>query len=337
MKGTKLYYGLYVIDGYFQSSGTYAQVYSATHRDSKQRVAVKIANNGHNSSITKEAHLLANFDHDHIVRLIQIPRENSDAKLGYRSFKAREIQSNPTCFVMEFLEGGDLESYLKSVGTLSISEASSIMLPIIDALLYVYGQNYVHNDLKLENIVFRTPVKAGHPFDPVLIDFGIATEPKRKLSKDEPGSLYIVPPEILSYVLAEVSISSSEEQIDREKVDVWGVGIVLYRMLSGCLPFDGTKAEMIEKIINEQPASLQTLNLPSTVDSFVLKDCLAKNPKHRPSLAELKNYLTFFAGENIASKSAQKSSAWARLFRFLPDVIVRKFSVRQLVEKNKYD
>ena len=311
MKGTKIYQGLYTIDGAFQSHGGFATVYSATHRDNGERVAIKIAkpsdDPGYGKSIREEARILSECQHEHVVKIFALPR---DGKQHIYSAVALEIDRRSPFFVMEFLEGGHLEDYIKGIGSLPLEEAATIGLHIGRALYNLHTKGYAHNDLKLENIVFRQPVEAGRPFNPVLVDFGIATRVKLQL---DAGSLYIMPPEQVQVV----KLSKAPEQVgttEVNKVDVWGLGVVLYRMLGGRLPFDGNQRSVTTQIVNSRPTSLHQLSgIPQEVDELILDGCLAKDPTHRISMLELGRELRRYAGHGVvASKSApaKKGSWW---------------------------
>jgi len=217
---------------------------------------------------------------------------------------------------MEYLQGGTLEEYLKQVGQLSVPEAADIGLHIIRGLHHMHQRNYAHNDLKLENIVFREPVVAGEPFSPVLIDFGIAT----RVHQPNAGSLYIMPPE----QLAKVKLAAPPEltdTLDRTKMDVWSLGVVLYRMLGGQLPFTGrSERSLTQRINNSRPTSLSELSrdIPRDMDELVIDGCLAKNPNHRLSLLEVGRWLHSIAGDGVvAQRSAdagKTNSIFGRLF-----------------------
>ena len=308
MKGKKIYQGLYTIDGGFEARGGFATVYSAVHRDNGQQVAIKVAqpsdDPGIGKSIREEARILHECQHQHIVKLIPLPR---DGRTSIPTAVATEIDQRSPFFVMEFLSGGNLEDYLKGVGVLSVSEAATIGLNVALALYHLHTMGYAHNDLKLENIVFRKPVVAGQPFEPVLVDFGIATRVKLQL---DAGSIYIMPPEQIQVV----KMSKAPEQVgpvDNTKVDVWGLGVVLYRMLGGRLPFDGrTDKSVATLIVNARPTSLHQLSgIPHEVDDLILDGCLAKEPAHRLTMVALGKELRRLAGTGVvASKSAPPKS-----------------------------
>lgn len=305
MKGKKIYQGLYTLDGRFEARGGFATVYSAIHRDTGQEVAIKVAqpsdDPGYGKSIREEARILHECQHRNIVKLIPLPR---DGKRSIPVGVALEIDSRSPFFVMEFLEGGNLEDYLKGVGALTVEEGASIALDVAYALYHLHSLGYAHNDLKLENIVFRRPILEGEPFEPILVDFGIATRVKLQI---DAGSIYIMPPEQVQVV----KMAKAPElvgSVDNTKVDVWGLGVVLYRMLGGRLPFDGRNDKSVASlIVSARPTSLHQLsNVPPEVDELILDGCLAKDPNHRISIVELGRALKGLAGTGTVARKGAK-------------------------------
>lgn len=308
MKATKLYgdrYTLHEEVGY----GGFATIYRATERDRSEEVAVKICkvadDPSYAKSLREEARTIQQFDHKNIVSLYPIPRQDKRGTVWYAN--ALEIPGTPVFFVMEFLRGGSLETYVKQVGRLSVPEASMIAVEIARALYHMHQHNYAHNDLKLENILFRERIMAGRSFTPVLVDFGIAT----RVQQPNAGSLYIMPPE----KVAEVKLQTPPEMAstDQTKVDVWGLGVVLYRMLGGALPFVGrNERSLTQRIRSSRPMSLEKLSpdIPPEIDQLIIDGCLAKNPQHRLTMIELGYLLRDIVGNGsvVAQQDAESNS-----------------------------
>jgi serine/threonine-protein kinase len=313
LKGTTLYRGRYTL-GEPIATGGFAIIYAATEIDRPEEVAIKICNRhddaSYSRSIVREAELIQRFHHRNIVRLHPIPRPGK-ASVSYAN--AVEMLDQPVFFVMEYLKGGTLSDYLEQVEHLTPPEAATVALEIARALDHIHMQGYAHNDLKLENIVFREPVEAGRPFAPVLLDFGIAT---RVLPP--PGiTLYIMSPEQLPHG----SIYSAPEisQADSVKIDVWGLGVVLYRMLGGRLPFSGrNEKSLTERIRESRPTSLRALSplVTAGLDEIVIDGCLAKNPADRLTLLQLGRELRRIAGDGVPAQKSGRSnqSRLSRLF-----------------------
>lgn len=308
--GKTIYQGHYTILDTVASGG-FATVYRAQEQGRPQEVAIKlchVANDpNYTKSMLKEAEILQRLQDPRLVRIHPIPR---DGKASVYYAQALEVSGHPPFFVMEYLSGGTLNDYLNQVGPLPVPEAAAIALQVARGLDHMHQKNYTHNDLKLENIVFRVPVQAGQPFQPVLVDFGIAA----RLQTPDAGSLYIMPPEQVNKINMAVA-PELVPPVDMIKVDVWGLGVVLYRMLGGKLPFASRSAKSLtQMIVHSRPTSLQTLqqNVPAEIDALVIDGCLAKDPRHRLTLLDVGRQLVQWGDGVVASKSAQaqKRSPW---------------------------
>lgn len=276
LKGAKLYNGQYTL-GHQIADGGFAVIYSAYEVGRKEPLAIKICNkfedDYYSRSLIQEATLIQRLNHRNIVRLHLITREGK-ASVYYAN--AIELNPPPTFFLMEYLSGGTLNNYLDNVGQLTPPESATIALEIARALDHIHEKGIAHNDLKLENVVFRNHVNAGQPFEPVLIDFGIATRVNP-------------PPAITFYVSAPEQLPGGQVP-DPAKVDVWGLGVILYRMLGGRLPFSGNNEKSLTSRIKEvRPVSLRQLStqVTSGLDGLIIDGCLAKNPSDRLTLLQL--------------------------------------------------
>ncbi|MCA9984718.1 MAG: serine/threonine protein kinase [Anaerolineales bacterium] len=276
------------------ASGGFATVYRATDMLSGRVVAVKVGrlheDPGYAKAIIEEAKILGRMSHRGVVQLINLPRPG---KAPVAFARALDMPGRPYFFVMEYLGGGTLDEYLKQVKQLSLTEAAAIATEVARGLRHVHKRGYAHNDLKLENIVFRQPLVFGQPFTPVLIDFGIATRVKMQV---EAGSLYIMAPE----QLIQANMTKPPElyaEPDPTKVDVWGLGVLLYRMLGGRLPFEArSERSLTDRIITSRPTSLGRLaNIAPEVDELILEGCLAKNPAQRLDMLQVGTYLSRLA------------------------------------------
>lgn len=273
------------------ASGGFATIYRARYADGDIPVAIKIGrvheDPGYAKSLREEARILSQMSHRSVVKLIKLSRPG---KPPIDCARALEIPGRPYFYVMEFLAGGDLRDFLKRVNRLTVPEAAAIALEIARGLRHVHRRRYAHNDLKPENIVFREPVERDRPFSPVLVDFGIATRVRLQL---EAGTLYIMAPE----QLARANLNRPPElfsEVDPFKIDVWALGVLLYRMLGGKLPFEGrTERNLTDRILTSRPTSLANLTgVPRELDSFILDGCLAKDPNERLDILTVGRYLS---------------------------------------------
>jgi CHASE2 domain-containing sensor protein/tetratricopeptide (TPR) repeat protein len=169
---------------------------------------------------------------------------------------------------MEFLKGKDLTPYNKPDKLLPLDRAISIMARVADALAYAHKNNVVHRDIKPANIMYEPDS------DSVKVtDFGIARITDS--SKTKTGMVLGTP----SYM--------SPEQLAGQKIegrsDLFSLGVTLYQLTCGKLPFTGeSMAQLMFKIANEQHADVRTHNaaLPESLSAVVNK-ALAKDPNQR--------------------------------------------------------
>ncbi|MCA9521011.1 MAG: serine/threonine protein kinase [Myxococcales bacterium] len=193
--------------------------------------------------------------------------------------------------VMEYLKGKDLGYVLDELGPMPAARAVRIVLQICDSLAEAHEVGIIHRDLKPENIFIIT-LKDGRDFVKVL-DFGLA-----KLVEgheiEETGTLSG------AGRLVGTPYYMSPEQIRNQSVDhrsdIYGLGAVIYRMLSGDVVFDGDSAmEVVSKHLTSPPIPLSRRdtphNLPVELDRVVSR-CLKKNPAERyKNVEELANDL----------------------------------------------
>jgi len=307
LKGSKLYYDQFTL-GDLIGAGGFAGVYRAQQEGRAEAVAVKLSQQPDaNMLITNEAELIQKFDHQHIIKLLPIKRAD---KSDIYHARAGEVPGNPAFFVMEYLDGGTLAAYLQQVLSLTVLEAATIGLQLARALDHIHSNGFAHNDLKLENILFRYPIKAGERFQIVLVDFGVAT----KVARPQGITPYISAPEQVGMM----NLSQApelNEGIDRKKVDVWGLGVILYRMLGGQLPFDArSERTLTDRIVYSRPTSLRDLqgNISSYLDDLIIDGCLAKEPSQRLNLLDVGRELRRLLGSSgevtaqISNKSARQ-------------------------------
>lgn len=165
---------------------------------------------------------------------------------------------------MEFLKGRDLVPYTKAGALLSVNQVSSIVARVADALSYAHSNNVVHRDIKPANIMYEPES------DQVKVtDFGIARITDS--SRTKTGMVLGTP----SYM--------SPEQLAGKKIDgrsdIFSLGVTLYQMVSGHLPFEGdSMAQLMFRIANEPHPDVRTYNpevpaaLAAVIDRALAKD-----------------------------------------------------------------
>ncbi len=169
---------------------------------------------------------------------------------------------------MELMEGRELQNLLKAEKLLPVKETLNIVIQVATGLAYAHEHGIVHRDIKPSNIMV---LKGGRV---KIADFGIARMDSWRLNTTH-GKLLGSP----HYMSPEQVSSGPVDQ----RSDIFSTGTMLYRMLSGQVPFSGDNTHAISyKIVNEEPPKPSSLNpeVPPALDSIVAK-CLSKNPNDR--------------------------------------------------------
>ena len=138
--------------------------------------------------------------------------------------------------VMEYWSGGELFDVIakkaQKEGCFNESEAADMMKKLLKAINHCHTQNIAHRDIKPENIMIT------EDGDLKLIDFGLSKQVKNQKMKTIVGTPYYVAPEVLAGKY-------------NTKCDIWSLGVIMYILLSGYLPFSGDKDnEVFEKVKN---------------------------------------------------------------------------------------
>ena len=174
---------------------------------------------------------------------------------------------------MEFIEGDSLEKLLRTQNRLSLLEALSIVEQICAGLGYAHGHGVIHRDVKPANILVRPDGRV------TIVDFGIArlADQTKQLTKTDTllGTFHYIAPERL------------KGEASDGKADIWSVGVMLYEMLTGELPFKGRDVSALYRVIHEPyvPLAKHIDGMPDDL-SQVLDKALAKQLDARYATAE---------------------------------------------------
>ncbi|MFN8417802.1 MAG: protein kinase [Anaerolineae bacterium] len=239
--------------------GGMADVYRAYQPGMDRYVAIKVMH-GHLSEdpgfierFKREAQSVGTLRHPNIVQVID-----------FDSF------GDEYYMVMEYVEGDSMKAMLTKRGALPVTEALTLMIKITDAVAYAHAAGMIHRDLKPANILLGKR----NPNEPILTDFGIA---KILGASNLTGSGVAVGTP--TYMSPE---AGRGEKVD-ERADIYSLGIMLYEMVTGTLPYDAdTPWAVILKHNNDPlppPRSLAP-DLPAGVERIILR-ALAKNPDDR--------------------------------------------------------
>ena len=242
--------------------GGMADVYRAKVRLLNRPVAVKILHEAFKQDkefidkFQREAQAAARLSHPNIVNIYDVGVADGDHYI-----------------VMEYVPGSTLKDRIRQEGHLSVSESLRVAREIAEALAHAHANNLVHCDIKPHNILMMAD---GHA---KVADFGIAravTESTITYSGNVIGSVHYFSPE------------QAKGTMITPKSDVYSLGVVLYEMLTGKLPFIGENPVSIAvKHLQEEPVPVRQIDpaIPPVVEAIVSK-AMSKDPAMRPTSAE---------------------------------------------------
>ncbi len=247
-------------------TGGMADVYKAKDHKLNRFVAMKVlkpefsADTNFIRKFQREAQAAAGLAHPNVVNVFDV---GEDQGINY--------------IVMELVEGITLKEYISKKGRLTVKEATSIAIQVSMGLEAAHNRNIVHRDIKPQNIIISTDGKVK------VTDFGIAkVAASNTISTNAMGSVHYSSPEQVRGGYSDF------------KSDIYSLGITMYEMVTGRVPFDGdtTVAIAIKHLQDEMvPPSHYVPGLPHSLEDIILK-CTQKSPDRRYStLAELINDL----------------------------------------------
>jgi serine/threonine protein kinase len=251
--------------------GGMARVYSAQHPTLGKLAAIKVLSHGLSDDqelvqrFVTEAQAVARLNHPNIVEIADFGR----------------LPDGRPFYVMEQLNGENLQAYLQRVRQVSVANLISILEPVLGALESAHAAGIIHRDLKPDNIFLAL---RGDTYVPKLLDFGIAKLMQPDVtSKTAAGSLLGTP--------AYMSPEQASGQIDQisARSDIYSVGVVAYEMLAGRPPFVAAHlGELILQHLTVDAAPLAGIrpDVPVALTSHI-HACLAKDPAHRPASVAL--------------------------------------------------
>lgn len=206
----------------------------------------------------REAIAASSLTHPNIVGMYDVGEDNGDYFI-----------------VMEYINGKTLKSLIKKRGALTLPEVMDIMMQLLDGIKCAHDSYIIHRDIKPQNVLILDDGTVK------ITDFGIATAlNNNELTQTNSvmGSVHYLPPEQANGGSTTV------------KSDIYSLGILMYELLTGKLPFKGENAvEIAIKQMREEIPSVCLINpeIPQSIENVILKAC-AKNPKNRyDSVAEM--------------------------------------------------
>lgn len=256
----------YVIEEIVGTGGM-AVVYRAWDRRKKRIVAIKVLRPEYEGDsefvrrFSREAEAASKVSHENIVNLLDV---GMDGETRY--------------IVMEYVDGETLKDMIRELGHLSPDAVVRMGIRILAAVDHAHKNGIVHRDIKPQNILVDREGKVK------VADFGIARLKAQQTTRvDDPsssalGSVHYLSPEQASGEVAD------------EKSDLYSVGVVLYEMLTGSVPFDGDTAVSVAlKHVSEEPKSMRThdSSISKALDEVVMRALRKDSAERYQTAAEM--------------------------------------------------
>lgn len=256
--------GKYLVDRELGSGGM-GTVVSAVHQQLEQRVAIKLLHDDaldHPEIVERfkrEARSVARLKNEHVVRVLDVG----------------SLESGAPYMVMEHLDGTDLGELVAKEGPLALADAVGYVLEACEAVAEAHAARIIHRDLKPANLFLATQPGGGTMIK--VLDFGIAKaldDPKKNLTRTTAmmGTAYYMSPEQLT----------ASREVD-SRTDIWALGVVLYELLSGRLPFESDNlVEIVGLILSNTPEPITSLR-PDLPPAFgqIIASCMQSSLDER--------------------------------------------------------
>ncbi|MCU0691439.1 MAG: serine/threonine protein kinase [Polyangiaceae bacterium] len=254
-------------------SGGVGDVYQAQNTLVGRTVAIKLLRPEHvtDSDVVarfmREARAANLARHPNVVDVLDVDRDNSGVPF----------------IVQEYLDGMDLSHRLREAGSgLPVREVLQVMIPVVEAVGLAHGRGVIHRDLKPANVFLA---RVGTTVVPKLLDFGISyVRPTAGDVRMTKAGLTVGTPAYMSPEQLE-----GTEALDA-RTDVWALGVMLYELLAGRLPFNGeSQALMFAQIAWVDPPPLREMAPHVSANlALIVHRCLQRKVEHRyPTAAEL--------------------------------------------------
>lgn len=252
-------------------SGGMGHVYRAVNVEIERAVAIKVLRSEHATSpsiverFLREARAANLVRHPNVVDVVDV---------------GRDVDGSPF-IVQELLKGEDLATFVeRRGGRLTLQEIEEYLVPVIDAVAEAHAKGVVHRDIKPENVFLA---EQGRRRVPKLLDFGISKVRLPNIKATEVGVMMGTP----AYMAPE-QVQGSRDADPR--TDVWAIGIMLYELIAGRLPFDAEDAPALFVAIATKDVPLLRDVVPdvSPKISTITERCTRRMPAERyPSALEL--------------------------------------------------
>lgn len=263
--------------------GGMGAVFEATHVALGERVAVKFLRPELRDKpelverFLREARSQFRIKSDHIVRVLDVGT----------------AESGTPYIAMELLEGVSLHAHVRRLGRVAPGEAAEIVMQACDALSAAHALGIVHRDVKTKNLMLTSAPSGALRVK--LVDFGVA-----QISSPDLGDRLTATETIMGTPLYMPPEQLRSARLADARSDVWAIGVVLYEVLTGSLPYLAeSAADMLFRHYHETPKPVHEVidGIPPALGAIVAK-CLSLEPADRfPSAAALADALAPFARE----------------------------------------
>ena len=267
-------------------TGTFSVVKLGMHRITQKKVAIKILDKKKIESkddlerIIREMQILTEMDHPNVIKVFKIYEEENNFSI-----------------IMEYCEGGELFNYIVKKRRLSEEESSFFFYQLINGIEYIHSKGIAHRDLKPENLLI------GQNKILKIIDFGLSNFYDGQKRLETPcGSPCYASPEMVK-----------GKKYDGFNIDIWAIGVILFAMLCGYLPFEDDENDnnvLFDQIIKNKidyPPFLSSLSLD------MIKKLLVSDPLQRITIDEIKTHDFYLKGQKIFNENEKNNKIKASI------------------------
>jgi eukaryotic-like serine/threonine-protein kinase len=248
--------------------GGMGSVYKAEQPSMNRLVAIKVlhprfaAREDLVSRFRREARAMSQLSHPNTARV----------------YKFGQLQDGAAYFVMDYMEGKNLAHTVRSEGPMDPERALNVMIQVCGALDEAHRAGIIHRDLKPENI-FLTQQGGTSDF-PKVLDFGLAKVSEKQMGR---GSMMLTQQGMVFGTPEFMSPEQTQgEKLDRRS-DIYSLGLILYELLTGKLPFDAEKPIDVMRAHVQEPAIPLNQRLPGKRFSSELEAVIAKALQKKPA------------------------------------------------------
>ena len=288
--------------------GTFSKVKLGINKITGEKVAIKILDKTKIlekedlDRIIREMSILSKMDHENVIKVFQIFEDSKNFLI-----------------IMEYCEGGELFNYIVKKGRLPEKEASFFFYQIINGVEYIFSKGIAHRDLKPENLLLNknNVIK--------IIDFGLSNFYDGEHNLVTPcGSPCYASPEMVS-----------GNDYNGFNIDIWAIGIILFAMICGYLPFeDPENDKLFDQILKAE------LDFPSHVSELckdLIKKILVTDPNKRITISKIKEHNFYLMGKETYNEifNKQKNQNTIKLKKHNSDNFLN--NVNKKIAINEYD